>query len=64
VFERVEWASQFLGLSQAGVLAQIVISGDGLGQRAQLALVMGMVACQILALLLAHSRRSRKDDDE
>lgn len=63
MFDYGEWLSNVLGISQAGVLAQIVISGKGLGPEAQLALVAGMVLCNVVALLLAHLRKRGRDDD-
>lgn len=49
------------GLVPAGVLAQIVVRGDGLTPSAQLALVIGLVAVQLTAVILMHKRR---DNDE
>lgn len=62
--ESIGWVASTAGVGQAFVLAQIVVSGEGLGQRAQLVLVLGMVACQVLAILLIHQRASSQDDDE
>lgn len=47
-----------LGLAQAAALAQIVVEGEGLDWPAQLALVVGLVVVQLVAVVLLHQRRS------
>lgn len=50
-----------VGAAQALVLAQVVVKGDGLGESAQLALVIGLVLIQITSVILLHIRRSNDD---
>lgn len=61
VLEGIGWMGSAVGAAQALVLAQVVVKGDGLGESAQLALVIGLVLIQITSVILLHIRRSNDD---